>query len=98
MRTLDISWNLYKKYGQTEEIRDYYGLLAIYGLGQTVYEAGDAKWNNYYISILDKYPDSVEPVSYTHLAVTVERMGDQLVLTVKTDGLKGASVKAGFYR
>lgn len=64
MRTLDIGWNLYKKYGQTEEIRDYYGLLAIYGLGQTVYEANDAKWNEYYRSILDKYPDGVEHPHY----------------------------------
>lgn len=37
-------------------------------------------------------------LKYKDPAVTVERMGDQLALTVKTDGYKGASLKACFYR
>ena len=64
MRTLDIARNLYVRYGQTEEIKHYYGLLAIYGLCQTAYEAKEPDLITSCKTILDRYPDGMEHPYY----------------------------------
>ena len=64
MRTLDVAWNLYIKYGQLEEIKHYYGLLALYGLGQTAYEDGSREWADIFRTALGRYPDGIRHPNY----------------------------------
>lgn len=64
MKTLDIVYNLYKHYGQIEEIRHYYGLLAIYGLVQASYEKAEEAELEQCRTVLDRYPDGVRHPHY----------------------------------
>lgn len=41
MNTLDLALRFYERYQKTEEINNYYGLLANYALTQVCYEKGD---------------------------------------------------------
>jgi len=68
MKTLDIAFNLYEHYGQVEEIKAYYGLLAQYGYVQAAFESKDEKRLEYIRDVLAKYPDHVEHPSYNFIA------------------------------
>lgn len=64
MKTLDIAFNLFRHYAKTEEINNYYGLLAIYGLTQAVCESGDEIAAELCKTILNRYPDQVTHPCY----------------------------------
>ena len=64
MKTLDIAFRLYAHYEQTEEINNYYGLLALYGLAQAAFESGDEKWISKCRGLLGRYPDGMEHPHY----------------------------------
>lgn len=64
MKTLDIVYNLYSHYGQVEEIRNYYGLLALYGLVQASYEKAEEVYLEQCRTILDRYPNGIDHPHY----------------------------------
>lgn len=64
METLDLALRFYQRYGQVEEINNYYGLLAIYGLVQTCYEKNDESLLEQCRELLLKYPDGVDHPYY----------------------------------
>ena len=64
MKTLDIAFNLYTHYAQVEEINNYYGLLAIYGLVQAAYESKSHIQLERCRTLLDRYPDRVRHPYY----------------------------------
>ena len=62
MKTLEIARRLYDHYESMEEVKHYYGLLAIYGLAQVAEEGSESmhrlRW------ILSRFPDRVNhPIS-----------------------------------
>ncbi|MBS6644871.1 MAG: glycoside hydrolase family 88 protein [Clostridiaceae bacterium] len=68
MRTVDIARNLYIRYGQVEEINDYYGLLAIFGLCQTAYESQEEDLLEQCRTILSRFPDEVRHPHYNFVS------------------------------
>lgn len=64
MRTTDIARNLYIRYGQIEEINDYYGLLAMFGLCQTAYESQEEDLLDQCRTILSRFPDGMRHPHY----------------------------------
>jgi unsaturated rhamnogalacturonyl hydrolase len=64
MKTLDIARNLYIRYGQVEEIKHYYGLLALYGLCQIAYESKAQDLIKSCNAILGRYPDHFDHPYY----------------------------------
>lgn len=61
MRTLDIALRLYEHYEQVEEINNYYGLLALYGLAQVSSEKGDFSCCRRF---LRRFPDGIRHPHY----------------------------------
>lgn len=64
MKTLDIAFNLYTHYAQAEEINNYYGLLAVYGLVQASYESKSQIQLERCRTLLSRYPDQVRHPYY----------------------------------
>lgn len=64
MIALDIAFHLYEHYNQVEEINNYYGLLALYGLTQAAFESGDEIWLSKCQELLSKYPDGIRHPYY----------------------------------
>lgn len=59
MDTLDLALRFYERYQQVEEINNYYGLLANYGLVQVCNEKADAALLDECRKLLLRYPDEV---------------------------------------
>lgn len=59
MNTLELALGLYRHYGQTEEINNYYGLMANYALVQAAAELSDEKLRGQVRELLMLYPDAV---------------------------------------
>ncbi len=64
MKTLDIALGLYDRYAKAEEINNYYGLLAQYGLVQTAMEKGAPGLMDTCRELLLRYPDGVRHPHY----------------------------------
>lgn len=64
MRTLDIAFNLYSHYGKVEEINNYYGLLALYGLVQAGFESNDTGHLERCRTLLVRYPEGIRHPYY----------------------------------
>ena len=59
MKALDLALNFYRRYSQVEEINNYYGLLANYGLVQVCHETGDEGLLASCRELLMRYPDGI---------------------------------------
>ncbi|MBC8079603.1 MAG: glycoside hydrolase family 88 protein [Gorillibacterium sp.] len=64
MNALTVSERLFDTYNGLEDVKHYYGLLAIYGLVRTAQTGGDIKLQNRCRSILDQFPDGIEHPYY----------------------------------
>lgn len=64
MRTIDVIRNLYIRYEQTEEVNNYYGLLAMFGLCQAAQESGEEDLREQCRRILSRFPDQMRHPHY----------------------------------
>ncbi|MFD2701891.1 glycoside hydrolase family 88 protein [Paenibacillus shunpengii] len=64
MNTLSVAVKLYDNYERLEEIKHYYGLLAIYGLLRTAEAGGDNLLMERCLAILKRFPDEVDHPPY----------------------------------
>ena len=64
MNPLKISENLYRHYEKTQEVKAYYGLLAMWALCETAVEAGDDALLDKCRSYLALYPDNFKHPQY----------------------------------
>jgi len=64
MKTLDMSKKLFERYESQHRIYHYYGLLALYALAQTAYEAQDEEMLNKCKQMLAMYPHEIEHPRY----------------------------------
>jgi len=64
MNPLYIAQKLYERYEHEEEVKHYYGVLAIYGLVQTAEEKEDAYLLEKCKRILSRFPDHIEHPHY----------------------------------
>ena len=64
MNPLKISQKLYEHYESKETVKHYYGLLAIYGLVQTIELAEDESLTQRCNEILSRFPDGIDHPSY----------------------------------
>ena len=64
MKTLELSAKLFERYESTQRVHHYYGLLALFALAQTAYEANDKPMMEKCIDMLSMYPDKIEHPRY----------------------------------
>lgn len=75
MNPLNISEQLYNHYESIEEVKHYYGLLAIYGLVLTAEAKGDAQLVERCKQILRRFPDEVEHPRYNFPSYRIGGIG-----------------------
>jgi unsaturated rhamnogalacturonyl hydrolase len=68
---LDISVGLYDHYESIEQVKHYYGLLAIYGLVITAELKSDDQLTERCRGILNRFPDQVEHPRYNFVSYTI---------------------------
>lgn len=64
MKTLELSAKLFERYESKHRIYHYYGLLALFALAQTAFEARDDKLMKKCTDMLGLYPDKMEHPYY----------------------------------
>jgi unsaturated rhamnogalacturonyl hydrolase len=64
MYTLEISKKLFERYEKNHRVFHYFGLLALYALSQTAYEANDNKMMKKCKDMLSLYPDNFDHPNY----------------------------------
>lgn len=75
MNTLTISEKLYDHYESVEEVKHYYGLLAIYGLVLTAEEKRDKEMMERCRKILSRFPNKVEHPEYNFPSYRIGGIG-----------------------
>ncbi|WP_129669406.1 glycoside hydrolase family 88 protein [Phytoactinopolyspora endophytica] len=71
VRPLDVAVGLYGHYESIDEVKHYYGLLAIYGLARTADAAGDDDLWARCEKILRRFPDEIDHPTYNFPSYTI---------------------------
>lgn len=71
MNPLDIAIKLYDHYESIEEVKNYYGVLAIYALVRTAEVMGNHELFERCRNILDKFPDEIDHPFYNFPSYTI---------------------------
>lgn len=64
MKPLELSAKLFERYDTTQCVCHYYGLLALFALAQTAFEAKDEKLMEKCVTMLCAYPDKIDHPRY----------------------------------
>mgnify|MGYP000548420827 CR=1 FL=1 len=64
MHPFEINRRLYETYENLEEVKHYYGILAIYGLARTAVESEDEQLKQKVRAILNRFPDQIDHPTY----------------------------------
>ena len=64
MKTIDLCFKLFERFENTQKVENYYGLLALFALAQSAYEANDRVQLQKCIDMLSLYPDNFDHPHY----------------------------------
>lgn len=82
MNSLTVAEKLYDTYESVEEVKHYYGLLAIYALVRTALSGDNAKLQDRCRTILNRFPDGVEHPHYNFPSYRIGGLAKAFALMV----------------
>ncbi|WP_052087747.1 glycoside hydrolase family 88 protein [Paenibacillus wynnii] len=82
MNSLTVAEKLYDTYESVEEVKHYYGLLAIYALVRTAQSGDNAKLQDRCRTILNRFPDGMEHPHYNFPSYRIGGLAKAFALMV----------------